>query len=381
MAKKSITPLELAEKYLIKIGIDKFLVKRSLMPSLFDDNIMCKKMTTHNLVTKNKEGNQFTQTHLYINKSFGEICFTPAQTASYIANPVQSNNQNSKQQIHVFESNIQDMLVRRTKNLSSTVVAYPPKKTYVAGTNNLLITNTTKLYNTQGSSIQIHMGIQDDDIFKDFRLGLLLDDYLIMLKYVSSDDILAISIPKEFCSKYNITGLSRINRKATASATDEKKQYDKDDSAYSSESNSKSIKSERTPLAPAPAPAGSKRSASDKVKYHGKASRGKAALEDAKYLCEYDSTHTSFISENTGLNYMEPHHLIPISKQGLFDNDIDISPNLVSLCPICHKQIHHGQNADVKRMLAYFLRLRDSNLKKCGIDVDISTLCALYDLH
>lgn len=381
MSKQNITPIELAQKYLITIGVDPLFAKRALLPSLFEENILCKKMTTDNIVTKNKVGNKFTQTHIYLNRSFWNACFTPSQETIYRSDPITSNNQSSTQCLLLFEANIYQSLQRRTRKLSASVIEKNSIRSYAAKSNNLLSASTTKQFNTQGKSVQVHIGIHDDDIFKDFRLGILLGDYLVMLKYANKDCILAISIPSEFCSKYNLTGLSKINRSKTSKTETEIKQYDQKDAEYSASTNSKTVKSELTPLAPAPAPSGSKKSASNKTKYHGKPSRGKGALEKAKYVCEYDSTHSSFISEKTGQSYMEPHHLIPISNQGLYSNDIDITPNLICLCPICHKKIHHGVKADVKLMLQAFYSKRQHDLELCGIKIDIDTLYAYYDIY
>jgi len=78
---------------------------------------------------------------------------------------------------------------------------------------------------------------------------------------------------------------------------------------------------------------------------------------------------------------MEPHHLIPISNQGLYSNDIDITSNLICLCPTCHKKIHYGIKADVKSMLQAFYAARQKDLKTCGIEIDIDTLFAYYDIY
>ena len=77
---------------------------------------------------------------------------------------------------------------------------------------------------------------------------------------------------------------------------------------------------------------------------------------------------------------MEPHHMIPISMQGLYSSDIDITSNLICLCPNCHKRIHLGKKVDVEPMLRKFFADRESDLKTCGIDIDIYTLLAYYDI-
>ena len=77
---------------------------------------------------------------------------------------------------------------------------------------------------------------------------------------------------------------------------------------------------------------------------------------------------------------MEPHHLIPISAQELYDQRIDITSNIICLCPSCHKMIHLGKREDVVKMLDRFLSDRKSDLSTCGIDIDINTLLAHYNL-
>lgn len=60
------------------------------------------------------------------------------------------------------------------------------------------------------------------------------------------------------------------------------------------------------------------------------------------YSCEIDPSHTTFISQSSGLPYMEAHHFIPIKFQPLFKTPLDNFINLISLCPTCHRGIHHA---------------------------------------
>lgn len=381
MAKTTVTPLQLAEKYLIKIGLDKRAVKRALLPSLFDENLICKSMENHNLVPKNKNTDPFTQTHIHINKFFWGELYTKTQIKQYHTT---GNDQKSKQKLEIFEANIAALLQRRNKKLSPLVVPAQPSTTYSLTSSSLLTASTYKKFFDQ-SGAQVHIGIEDDNTFLDFRLGILLKDYLILLKYAKKDSILAIAIPAEFCSKYTITevsrGTSRINRKLTAPAAKQRKAYATEDGDYIADSNDSSAAPEFTPLSPVPAPKGTSRGSSTKPKYRGKPSRGKGAISKAKNLCEWDSTHTTFLSNTTGKAYMEPHHLIPISEQELYDNDIDITPNLICLCPNCHKRIHLGRKPDVEKMLTKFYADRNVDLSKCGIDIDLNTLLAYYDVY
>lgn len=66
------------------------------------------------------------------------------------------------------------------------------------------------------------------------------------------------------------------------------------------------------------------------------------ALSFAGYACEIDQGHKSFIAEKTNKSYMEGHHAIPMNNQPQFDRSLDVYANIVCLCPVCHRRIHHG---------------------------------------
>lgn len=383
MAKSSVTPIELAKRYLLKIGVDKLIVQKALLPALFNESILCKKLTKSDVILSNKKGSGSNETHIFINKHFWCNLFSTNQIATYTTNPISTNNQQATQTLNIFEANLYDTLKRRYKKKSPSIIAKAPSKTYVANSNAILTTHTTKWLNQHNGATQLHLGQieSDGDEFNDLRLGLLVDDYLIMLKYANQDCILVISIPAEFYKKYNVIGQNKINRKLSSTEIKNTKQYQASDAEYSSEANSKSIASEQTPMTPAPPQKGNQRKGSSKVKYKGKPSRGKGALEKANYICENNPSHKTFTSEVTGKNYMEPHHLIPISNQGLYENDIDITPNLICLCPTCHKQIHYGQKSSIKEMLITFHSARKKDLKTCGIEIDLETLMAYYDVY
>ena len=63
------------------------------------------------------------------------------------------------------------------------------------------------MINSHSGSVQVHLGKNQTDskVFLDFRLGILVDDFLLMFKNKYSDEILAISIPKEFASKFVVS--------------------------------------------------------------------------------------------------------------------------------------------------------------------------------
>lgn len=91
------------------------------------------------------------------------------------------------------------------------------------------------------------------------------------------------------------------------------------------------------------------------------------AIELAEYSCEIDSTHESFIAERGHHRYMEGHHAIPMNKQGMFRNSLDIYANIICLCPLCHRRIHYGIKEDRVRMLNQIYESRSVRLINSGI--------------
>lgn len=371
---KSITPLELAKKYLEKLGMSSEKAQITLLPSLFKENILFTPMKTHNLVVKNKALDRYTQTHIHIAKSFWPELYSPAQITDYSIN--HSNTYEEKQNILIIEANIASLLERRSKRITSSIEAYSASGSYKTNSFTLIEASTNKHFATQGSSDQVHIGLHDSSVFKDFRHGILLDDCLLILRYAKKDYLLAICIPSEFCSRYSVITTKKINRNKSDI---EQNKYLIEDGNYTRAAN-ETITPEVTPLKPQQPQKGTSRNSSSKPKFTGKASRGIGALEKAGYMCEWNPKHTSFVSEKTSKPYMEPHHLIPISRQNLYKYDIDITPNLICLCPNCHKMIHYGKKHDVEEMLSTFYASRYESLKKSGIDLDKETLFAYYDI-
>ena len=67
-----------------------------------------------------------------------------------------------------------------------------------------------------------------------------------------------------------------------------------------------------------------------------------ARFRKTEYKCEVDSSHKTFIAETTKLPFMEAHHFIPMKFQSAFATPLDNFSNVISLCPNCHRGIHHG---------------------------------------
>ena len=91
------------------------------------------------------------------------------------------------------------------------------------------------------------------------------------------------------------------------------------------------------------------------------------AIELAGYECELDHAHHSFLAEKTHKPYMEGHHALPMSLQEYFTNSLDVYANVICLCPICHRRIHHGLKDDRIQMLNQIYVMRSDRLSNCGI--------------
>lgn len=51
----------------------------------------------------------------------------------------------------------------------------------------------------------------------------------------------------------------------------------------------------------------------------------------------------AYVSKATGKNYLEAHHIIPVSLSQQFSQQLDVKENVVCLCPFCHRALHHAE--------------------------------------
>ena len=115
--------------------------------------------------------------------------------------------------------------------------------------------------------------------------------------------------------------------------------------------------------------------------YDRKASIGKGVLKAANYKCQYNSEHRTFTVGINGNQYMEAHHLIPISFQNRYlNNSLDTNANIISLCPNCHRAVHYGDIKTKKDMLKKFFIERELALKADGISESLETLYEKYGI-
>lgn len=87
----------------------------------------------------------------------------------------------------------------------------------------------------------------------------------------------------------------------------------------------------------------------------------------------------TFISRTRNQQYVEAHHLVPMSMQTKFSSSLDVPANIISLCATCHKLLHYGRAVDKKELLGklHFERLTD--LQRMQIDLDKRTLLTYYN--
>ncbi|NHZ43269.1 MrcB family domain-containing protein [Massilia aquatica] len=102
------------------------------------------------------------------------------------------------------------------------------------------------------------------------------------------------------------------------------------------------------------------------------------ALRQAEFMCEVDPMHQTFISNSGKRPYVEAHHLVPMSHQGEFKWSLDVPSNVVALCALCHKLLHHGRALDKKEYLMKLFENRKNRLLKNEISLDFSSLYGFY---
>ena len=91
------------------------------------------------------------------------------------------------------------------------------------------------------------------------------------------------------------------------------------------------------------------------------------AIKSAKYTCEIDKRHQTFIAKSSGNPYMEGHYAIPMMKQRHFENSLDIYANVVCLCPICHRLLHYAVDSNKEILVKKIYVDRADRLANSGI--------------
>lgn len=116
------------------------------------------------------------------------------------------------------------------------------------------------------------------------------------------------------------------------------------------------------------------------LKYYTRNTKfSKNALKNAGYKCEINPEHITF--NNGKHQYMEGHHLIPMSFQDEFEISLDVPANIVSVCPTCHKALHYGNTLIKKQYIEVIFKNRKKDLEKYGIRIEKKQLEKIYTLN
>lgn len=106
-------------------------------------------------------------------------------------------------------------------------------------------------------------------------------------------------------------------------------------------------------------------------------------LNSKNHKCECSNirkySHSSFKRKGNDCDYMEPHHLIPLSKHEKFEHSLDVISNIVCLCSTCHNLLHYGRFEDKKELLKeLYNNERKSLLDKQKISITEEELFEFY---
>jgi len=106
----------------------------------------------------------------------------------------------------------------------------------------------------------------------------------------------------------------------------------------------------------------------------------KKVLTESNFLCEINPMqHYTFKSEVTGENFVEAHHLIPMAFQDEFTWSLDIPAYSVSVCPNCHRLLHHATQVERIKIASLLLENRKNALYKMGISLTKDELTKFYN--
>jgi len=102
------------------------------------------------------------------------------------------------------------------------------------------------------------------------------------------------------------------------------------------------------------------------------------ALKNADHQCEADSRHETFLVSTFNHPFMEGHHLIPLQFQDKFEYSLDVPENILSLCPNCHRAMHHGKTDFRRPLLKRFYKERIQGLLSRELALSLKDLIGYY---
>lgn len=102
-------------------------------------------------------------------------------------------------------------------------------------------------------------------------------------------------------------------------------------------------------------------------------------FKQTNFKCEINHGHITFPTI-TYPNYLEGHHFVPISAQRNFSStNLDCIENMVSLCPVCHSQIHYGTRNAKLEIFNKIIEKRKEDFRSIGFTEEI--LKVVFDIY
>lgn len=336
------------------------------IPSSQSEPVFFRQMKKSNIIPQNKIdlSKKSGETHIYIPKEYSGFFYSAEEQKAFLED---SNTRERKQNFVFFEADISYMLKRRSSAQESDESLHP-----LTSRKNHSLLNISKGYaiswmSSHNGDVQVQLGksMQDDDNFYDFRAGILIDDYLILFRCPDKESIFAISIPSQYVESFRINSFNLLKESAL------------DDFLYNFKVNFyPGLSSKTTEISPAPP--NLPETDGNREIYVSDPELGKGAIEKNNYSCMVCGKH-AFSGEKQIHYYMEVHHLIPMEYQYRFSAGLDITPNIIPLCPDCHKIIHYGDNESRKKILTSLFEKQKNALVHCGLRISLDQLLDLYN--
>ena len=73
-------------------------------------------------------------------------------------------------------------------------------------------------------------------------------------------------------------------------------------------------------------------------------------IKSSKGYCHMNKKHITFPT-NSQKNYLEAHHVLPLSYQDGFNKTLDDVENMVAICPNCHQAFHRSTSQNKLKLI------------------------------
>ena len=94
-------------------------------------------------------------------------------------------------------------------------------------------------------------------------------------------------------------------------------------------------------------------------------------MELANHKCEIDHSHITFTNSSGKYQYLECHHIIPLSAQKDYPNiKLDSMFNIIAICPTCHMKVHHALKNERLEIFLTMYNMRKQEMIEHGFDID-----------